>query len=225
MSIKKEKKPDYQAHLFSFKYLLFDIIKWLGFWQCLIWYRIKKQYDGKEAKQRIKGKGIICSNHVAFSDPFILMCAFLSRRVHFVYMTELIKNKVQGWFYRHAFLAFPIDRNAPSFKTMKFLSEYVKGGNLLGIFPEGHIKKDNVVDSFKGGVIMIAYLSDAPIIPVYHKRRTSIWHRTELVIGKPFNVKERIGPTLNQDKLQQVAEELHEYELYLQSLYEEKKKS
>ena len=47
---KKEKKPDFQAHLFSFKYLLFDIVKWLGFWQVLIWWRTKRIYDGEEAK-------------------------------------------------------------------------------------------------------------------------------------------------------------------------------
>ena len=81
---KKNKKPDYKAHLFSFKYLLFDFIKWFAFWQCLIWYRIKKIYDGPESKKRIKGKAIVSSNHVAFSDPFILMCTVLYRRWHFL---------------------------------------------------------------------------------------------------------------------------------------------
>ena len=47
---------------------------------------------------------------------------------------------------------------------------------------------------------------------------------TRMVIGKPFNVKERIGPVLTQEKLQQVSEELYQYELHLQSLCEEKKK-
>ena len=41
---------------------------------------------------------------------------------------------------------------------------------------------------------------------------------TRLVIGKPFNVKERIGPVLNQEKLNQVANELHDYELELEKM-------
>ena len=221
---KKEKKPNYKARLFSLEYIFYDIVKWLGWWQCLLWYRLKMKYDGKEAKQKIKGGAIISSNHVGYSDPFVLQCAFLYRRFHFVYMKELIKNKFQDWAYRRVFLSFPIDREAPSFKTMKFLSEYVKGGNLLAIFPEGHIKEDNVVDNFKGGVILIAYLSGAPIIPVYHQKRTSIWHMTRLVVGKPFNVKERIGPTITQDKIKEVAEELYQYELQLQAMCQEEKK-
>ena len=87
---KQQKVP--KAKLFSFKYILYDLVKWLGSWQCLIWYRIKKIYDGPEAKKRIKGGAFISSNHVGFSDPFILLTAFLSRRLHFVFMSELIKN-------------------------------------------------------------------------------------------------------------------------------------
>ena len=221
---KKEKKPDYQAHLFSIKYLLFDIVKWLGFWQGLIWWRPKIKYDGEEAKQKIKGKSVITCNHVSFADPFVLQCTALYRRWHFLFMTDLIKNKFEEWIYKNVFLSFPIDRNAPSFKTMKFLSEYVKGGNLLALFPEGHIKRDGVIDDFKGGALLIAYLADAPIIPIYHQKRKNPWHMTRFVYGKPFNVKEKIGPMLSQDKLNEAAKELHDYELHLRQLLEEDKK-
>ena len=224
MAKKKEKKPNSTARLFSFEYIFYDLVKWFAWWQCLLWYRIKRTFDGKEAKQKIKGKAIISSNHVGYSDPFVLQCAFLYRRFHFVYMKELIKNKFQGWVYRRVFLSFAVDRDAPSYKTMKFLSEYVKGGNLLTIFPEGHIKTDDVVDDFKGGAVLIAYLSDAPIVPVYHKKRKSIWNKTRLVVGKPFNVKEKIGPTLTQEKLKAVSEELYQYELKLQAMCDEEKK-
>lgn len=220
---KKEKKPDYKAHLFSFKYLLFDIVKWLGFWQVWLWWRPKIIRD-EGAIKKVKGKVVISSNHVSYADPFVLQTSILSRRWHFLFMTDLIKNKFQQWIYKNVFLSFPIDRDAPSFKTMKFLSEYVKGGNLLALFPEGHIKRDGEIDNFKGGAVLIAYLSEAPIIPIYHQKRKNPWHRVKLVMGKPFNVKEMIGPTLNQDKLNQVAKELHDYELHLKEICEEKKK-
>ena len=219
---KQQKVP--KAKLFSFKYILYDLVKWLGSWQCLIWYRIKKIYDGPEAKKRIKGGAFISSNHVGFSDPFILLTAFLSRRLHFVFMTELIKNKFTAWIYKNVFLSYPIDREKPSLSTMKFLSQYVANGHVLGLFPEGHIKRDGEVDAFKGGIVLMAYLSGKPIIPVYHQKRTSIWHMTRLVIGKPFDVKEKIGPVMNQAKLNEVANELYEYELHLQEMCEAGKK-
>ena len=224
MSKKKEKKPNYKAKLFSWKYLLHDIVKWFLFWQGLIWYRIRRKFDGPDAKKKIKGKAIISSNHVGFSDPFVLQCAFLYRRFHFLYMKELTKCGFSRWIYKNVFLSFPIDRENPSFQTIRFLSEYVKGGNLLAMFPEGHIKRDGVVDEYKGGVVLIAYLSDAPIIPVYHEKRSSIWRMTRLVVGKPFNVREKIGPVLNQDKLNEVADELHAYELQLKEMCQRKKK-
>lgn len=217
---KKKKKPSYKAKLFSFRYFLFDFIKWTAWWQCLIWYRVKIKYDGPEAKARLKGKALISSNHVGFSDPFITMATFLYRRVHFVFMSDLIKNKFQAWVYRDVFLSFPIDRDNPSHSTIRFLSEYVKGGNCLALFPEGHIKRDDQVDSFKGGVVLISYLADTPIVPVYHERRKSIWRTTRMVVGKPFNVKEKIGPVLSQAKLQEVSKELYEYELKLQEMLE-----
>ena len=218
---KQQKVP--KARLFSFSYILYDLVKWFGFWQTMIWYRIKKTYDGPEAKKRIKGGAFISSNHVGFSDPFILLTAFLSRRLHFVFMSELINNKFQEWCYRRVFLSYPIDREKPSLATMKFLSQYVANGHVLGLFPEGHIKRDGEVDAFKGGIVLMAYLSSKPIIPVYHKKRTSIWRMTRLVIGKPFDVKEKIGPVMNQAKLNEVANELYEYELHLQEMCEGKK--
>ena len=133
-------------------------------------------------------------------------------------MRDLIKNKFQEWAYRHVFLSFPIDRENPSYQTIRFLGDYVRGGHLLAIFPEGHIKTDDVIDQYKGGAVLIAYLADAPIIPVYHQKRKNVWHMTRLVVGKPFNVKEKIGPTLTQEKLQAVSQELYEYELKLKEM-------
>lgn len=217
-------RKSYKPKLFSFEYLLYDLVKWWGWWQCLLWYRLNIKYDGKEAKQKIKGGAIISSNHVGFSDPFILQCAFLYRRFHFLYMKELTKNKFQEWAYRRVFLSFPIDRDKPSYSTLRFLGDYVKDGNLLAMFPEGHIKRDDQVDAFKGGVVLISYLSGRPIIPVYHERRKNIWHMTRLVVGKPFDVKAKIGPVLSQEKLQEVAQELYNYELHLKEMCESRKK-
>ena len=224
MGKKKDKKPDYKAKLFSFKYLLHDLVKWWAWWQCLLWYRIKKTFDGPEAKKKIKGKAIISSNHVGFSDPFVLQSTILYRRFHFLYAKDMIKNKFQEWAYRRVFLSFPIDRDKPSYSTLRFLGDYVKDGNLLAMFPEGHIKRDDQVDAFKGGVVLISYLSGRPIIPVYHERRKSIWRTTRLVVGKPFDVKAKIGPVLSQEKMQEVAQELYEYELHLKEMCESRKK-
>lgn len=214
-----------KAPLFSFKYLLYDFVKWFGSWQCLLFYRINKKFDGKEAKKKIKGGAILVSNHVGFSDPFVLQCTILYRRFHFLCMDELIKNKFQGWIYKNMFLTTPISRTKPSFATIKYCSSLAEEGNLVCLFPEGHINTDlSTVDSFKGGAVLMAYRANVPIIPIYHQKRKTIWNMTRMVIGKPIDVREMVGGALTQDKINSVCAYLHEYEESLMKICETKKK-
>lgn len=214
-----------KAPLFSFKYLLHDIFKWFMSWKCLLFWRIKKIYDTKEAKKKIRGGAVITSNHVAFVDPFVIQGVILYRRFHFIAMDELMKTKFSKWWYKHVFLTQGISRTAPSFRTVSLAGKLVSDGNLVCLFPEGHIKTDEekVTDEFKGGAILIAYKAKAPIIPIYHEKRKSIWNMTRMVIGKPIYPYEIIGPTLSQDKLKDVSIQLEEYTKYLETLLPKKK--
>ena len=208
-----------KAPLFSLKYLLHDMFKWFMSWKCLLFWRIKATYDGKEAKKKIKGGAVVVSNHVAFVDPFVTQGLIWYRRFHFIAMEELMKSKFSRWWYRHVFLTEPISRTAPSIKTIADASKLVSNGNLLCLFPEGHIKtSENKVDDFKGGAILIAYRAKAPIVPIYHQKRKSIWNRTRMVVGKTINPYEIIGPTITQQKIAEVAKQLTEYTTYLETL-------
>ena len=52
------------------------------------------------------------------------------------------------------------------------------------IFPEGHIKTDESDDTFKSGASVIAYMADAPVVPVYIKKRKHWYQRTYVYIGE-----------------------------------------
>lgn len=213
-----------KAPLFSFKYILYDLVKWFAWWQCLIFYRVKKYFDGIEAKKHIRGGAIIVSNHVAFSDPFVLQSTFLYRRFHFLGMEELFQKKAKAWIYKNIFLTIPVSRTKPALTTIKKSADLVANGNILAIFPEGHINTDlENVDAFKGGAILIAYRAGVPIIPVYHQKRKTIWNMTRMVIGKPIDVKSEIGPILTQEKIKQLSIKLHNYENQLMEMCNQKK--
>ena len=208
-----------KASLFSFKYLLHDMFKWFMLWKCLLFWRIKATYDGPEAKKKIKRGAVIVSNHVAFVDPFVTQGLIWYRRFHFLAMEELMKSKFSKWWYRHVFLTEPISREAPSLRTVQYCTKLVSDGNLVCLFPEGHIKtSDKVVDDFKGGAILIAYRAKAPIIPIYHEKRKSIWNRTKMVVGKSINPYEIIGPTISQAKIVELSKQLADYTAYLETL-------
>lgn len=208
-----------KAPLFSFKYILHDFVKWFASWQCLLFYRVKLRYDGKEAKKVVRGGAFVISNHVAFSDPFVLQCCMAYRRFHFLVMEDVCTNKFVRWNYKHVFLSTFVNREKPSLSTIKECSKLASDGNLVALFPEGHINtdKDNL-DPFKGGAVLMAYRAGVPIIPVYHEKRKSIWNMTRCVIGKPIDVKTEIGPVLSQDKIKEVSNKLHEYEKVLMEI-------
>ena len=128
-----------KAPLFSFKYLLHDILKWFMSWQLLLFWRIKAYYDGPDAKKKIKGGAVIVSNHVAFVDPFVTQGLISYRRFHFIASDVVAHSRFGRWFYKHVYLTQLINRDAPSIKFVQESSKLVKNGNLVCLFPEGHI--------------------------------------------------------------------------------------
>lgn len=215
-----------KAPLFSFKYLLHDFVKWVNAWKLLLWYRLHITYDGKESKKHIKGGAIVICNHVGFSDPFIIQCMIPYRRFRFLVAKEMFVKKFSAWWYTKVFLSYPIDREKPSYQTIKLCSNVARDGNLMCLFPEGHIKTDTEagVDAFKGGAVLMAYMADVPIIPLYHEKRKSIWNMTRVAIGKPINVRELIGPVPNQAKINEVAQILCDYDTHLMEITRSKMK-
>lgn len=210
-----------KAPLFARKYILHDLLKWFMSWKLLLWYRLKLIYDGDEAKKKIKCGAIIVCNHIGFADPFIIQCAVPYRRFYFLVAKEMFSNAWSSFWYKKVFLSEPVDREKPSLATMKYCAEVANRGNIMCLFPEGHIvREDDKIDAFKGGAVLMAYMANAPIIPFYRERRKSVFRMTRMVVGKPINVKEIIGPVPTQNKIQEVSRMLSEYEQKLMEINE-----
>ena len=69
------KKNPYKAHVFNFKKILFDISKWVG-WTLFFWFRVKAVFVNPKQKRYIRGGALVISNHILYSDPMVLHCAF-----------------------------------------------------------------------------------------------------------------------------------------------------
>ena len=219
-----KKKNPYKAHFFNFKKIFYDIFKWSG-WPLFIWFRIKKIYATPKAKKKIRrGGALVISNHILYSDPMVLHSTFWYRRLHFVVMKELFDNKFRAFFFSQSG-CIPVDREKPSLKTLREIVQRLEGGNMVAIFPEGHISwsNENPMSPFKSGAVLMAYQANVPIIPVYREIRENIWKRQRVVMGEPIDIRKQFGENLGMDKIEEVTKYLYEKEIELKELYKRSK--
>lgn len=178
-----------KSRALSFKYLLYDLIRITAAIPGFIWFRPKRIYESKEAKKTPKGGALFIANHVSLFDPMYLLFGYWKRRQHIVAMSELYSSKINKWLFKNAFLCIEIDRNNFSMGSFKEITDNLKAGNVVTIFPEGRINVEKEgVQAFKGGMVMMALRGKAPIIPVYIKRRPHFYNRLVFAIGNPIDL-------------------------------------
>lgn len=159
----------------------------------ILFYRVKKIYiPGKSDKKTISGirGGLVAANHQGFSDPFILNASFWNRRFFYT-ASEEIMSGFKGWLLTGAG-CIKIDRTIADLQAIKRCAEVLKEGYLLGMFPQGHITGGE----FKGGVMLIAAMAGATIVPAYIIKREHFWQRHRVVFGEPIAVRDYVSRAL-----------------------------
>jgi len=114
-----------------------------------------------------EGAAIIVCNHVSFVDA-LLIAGACPRPIRFVMDHNIFKNPIIGWFFRLV-KAIPI---APKHqdeviynKAFSDISDALKEGKMVCIFPEGKLTKDGKINEFKSGIETILAQDPVPVIP------------------------------------------------------------
>ena len=160
--MKKQKKKT--------NYLFYDFVKITAALPGWLWFRTKRVYATEQAKQKIKGGALLISNHSGDIDPIILMFAIWYRRQHFIATTELFDSKLKRFMFEH-FRCIEIDRENVSMKVFRQIVDHLQNGKVVSMFPEGHITRNEEVQKFKSGVVLMAVTAKKPIVPVYIQKR------------------------------------------------------
>lgn len=173
-----------------FKYLLFVPVFRLV---CRPWMK------GHENVPRAGG-GLLVSNHISWGDTIILP-VMLRRRVTFPAKAELFNGtspgaRLVGWFLKQAGI-LPIDRGGgkASSEALTAMTDIVKSGTLLAMYPEGTRSPDGRLYKGKTGAARVALETGCPVIPVGMSNTEVIkgrglprMDRPGVLIGKPVDL-------------------------------------
>jgi len=139
------------------------------------------------------GPALICANHSSYSDPVILAFAFgMNNFMRFMAKIELMRIPVLGYLLKIAGI-FGVDRGNADVNAVKTAMKTLKSGDKVVIFPEGTRIGENEDSSAKTGAIMLASKTGVPIVPVFIPREKRLFHKVDVVIGKPYMVEKVRG--------------------------------
>jgi 1-acyl-sn-glycerol-3-phosphate acyltransferase len=112
------------------------------------------------------GPAILAANHQSFCDSFFLPLV-LRRRVTYVAKAEYFDDWKTAWFFRAAG-QIPMSRGGgdKSQRALDTATQVLRGGDLLGIYPEGTRAPDARLHRGHTGVARLALGCQVAVIPV-----------------------------------------------------------
>ena len=132
---------------------------------------------------------VFCANHAHALDP-VQICLSLPRNIPIRIMAkkEVLQNPLAGSLFQKLGV-FGVDRGHSDLKAVKTAIQSVRDGSYLLVFPEGTRVAHEGDARPKGGVVMIAMRTGAPLVPVYAGTKRKFFHTTHIVFGEPYEPK------------------------------------
>ena len=137
----------------------------------LVWILIHSVYRlRKTGLENIpdEGAAIVVCNHVSYVDAMVIN-AGCRRPIRWVMDHQIFKIPVVSFVFRTA-KAIPIapahEDAAMLERAYETIARELADGQLVGIFPEGHLTADGEMREFRGGVSKILERTPVPVIPM-----------------------------------------------------------
>ncbi|MBV9315718.1 MAG: 1-acyl-sn-glycerol-3-phosphate acyltransferase [Pseudonocardia sp.] len=172
---------------------LHDLSRWIGTW--LFWPMFRLH---RHAMERVPAEGpvVLVANHSAFIDGPLLF-GLIGRRSVFLIKQELFSG-VMGW-YLPRIGQLSVRRGEPDRAPLIAAQRVLRGGGLVGVFPEG-TRGSGDATSARNGAAWLARSTGAVVLPVAcrgtHRPDGSGWRfrpRVDLLVGHPFMVNDQRG--------------------------------
>ena len=186
----KKKKPKKKRRFYrAVKFLLGKIV---GFF---LGVRVKNKN-----KEIFDKPFILCANHTSLLDAIVIVIA-MKNQIRYMGKKEIFKIPLLNLFIK-AMGAFPVDRKKGDVAAIKKTLEILKGGECVGIFPQGtrHPYENPRDTEVKDGIGMMASRAGVGIVPVYIKNKSGKvkwFHKNTVIIGDYISPEEIAFPELS----------------------------
>jgi 1-acyl-sn-glycerol-3-phosphate acyltransferase len=139
---------------------------------------------------------ILAVNHINFLEVPILVAHSYPLLLTGLVKAETWNNPFMAFLF-DTYSAIPIDRKGFFGKAFKQAQEALNNGFFVCIAPEGTRSKNGVLGKGRAGVVQLALVTGAPVLPVVHYGGENIWEnirhfkRTpfQFKVGRPFRFK------------------------------------
>lgn len=152
-----------------------------------------------------EGGFIVASNHLSFLDSVLIQGLF-PRQVSFFAKAEYFtqpgfRGKCKKFFFE-SFGSIPVDRDKQSgaVEALYGLTEIIRSGIGVGIYPEGTRSRDGRLYRGKNGVGWLALATGVPVVPVGLRDTQKIQAPDKTMI-RPATFEMRVGKPLQFEKL------------------------
>ena len=172
-------------------------ISHLGVWLFLkLKYRLK--ISGEQNIPRTGGL-VIAANHCSYLDPPVLCAITANRIVHFMARDTLFTTRFAKWYF-NGVRVIAIDRTRGDLGALKKAIASLKGGKVVGLFPEGTRSRDGQMHEAKGGIGFLIAKGDIPVVPVHITGTFEAFPKGGSKF-RPSRVTARIGPPIAPEEI------------------------
>ena len=153
---------------------------WTGISHVL--YLPKVTYEDETVKDKLKGPCILIANHTSHSDGSFIPQVFWRKKINVLVTSKWYDKKMLHVFFSHL-RYIPINLKEMDNSWIEKAVELIRKGESVLIFPEGKLSKDGTLGEFHPGFLMLARLTDVPVIPLAISGGYRKFHRQSIAVG------------------------------------------
>lgn len=151
------------------------------------------------------GPALLICNHVSFVDPIVISAA-CPRPIRFIMEASIFRIPFLNTVFRgmKAIPVAPAKQDPQVYeRAFEVVAKELRDGQLVCIFPEGHLTPDGEIAEFRAGMLRILKETPVPVIPLalsnlwgsmFSRFSTSLWKRLPrrylakitLAVGEPI---------------------------------------
>jgi 1-acyl-sn-glycerol-3-phosphate acyltransferase len=162
----------------------------------------------------VNGPLILVGNHINFLEIPVFLPHVNHPNVTGIAKRESWKNPLFNFLF-NLWGGIPIDRGTVDRDAIHLAEEALNAGKVLAISPEGTRSKDGKLLPGKPGVVLLAYKTHAPLLPVAFHGYEEFWKNLKrfqktdfhLEMGQPFTIDFERQP-LSRDVRQRITDEI-----------------